>query len=136
MADKKTRSEAALLVLVVFLLGAIAGGTANHLWGERVWGKQPAVGQSSRDQIVSRMTNDLKLTPGQAQQFGAIVDDTRSKIRDDYAAADSQRDNLRAHGRDRIRAILNADQIPKFDALMKKLDEDRKKDQQAQPQTH
>jgi Spy/CpxP family protein refolding chaperone len=136
MADKKTRSEAALLVLVVFLLGAIAGGTANHLWGERVWGKQPAVGQSSRDQIVSRMTNDLNLTPDQAQQFGAIVDDTRSKIRDDYAAADSQRDNLRAHGRDRIRAILNADQIPKFDALMKKLDEDRKKDQQAQPQTH
>ena len=72
MADKKTRSEAALLVLVVFLLGAIAGGTANHLWGERVWGKQPAVGQPSRDQIVSRMTNDLKLTPDQAQQFGAI----------------------------------------------------------------
>jgi hypothetical protein len=32
MADNKTRSEAAILVLVVFLLGVIAGGTANHLW--------------------------------------------------------------------------------------------------------
>src|SRR5579871_3173494 len=73
MADNKTRSEAALLVLVVFLLGAIAGGTATHLWGDRVWGKQPAPGQASREQIVNRMTNELKLTPEQAQQFGAIV---------------------------------------------------------------
>ena len=103
MANAKTRSEAAVLVLIVFLLGAIAGATANHLWGERVWGKQ----------------------------FGEVVDDTRAKIHADYSEADSQRDQLRLQGREKIRAILTPEQRPKFDELMRQLDEDRKKDPNA-----
>jgi Spy/CpxP family protein refolding chaperone len=128
MANAKTRSEAAVLVLIVFLLGAIAGATANHLWGERVWGKQLPPSPPTREQIVDRMTKDLSLTPDQAKQFGDIVDDTRSKIHADYAAADTERDSLRLQGRDRIRAILTPDQRPKFDAIMQKIDEERKKD--------
>jgi uncharacterized protein YneF (UPF0154 family) len=119
MENAKTRSEAAVLVLIVFLLGAIAGGTANHLWGERVWGKQLPPAPPTREQIVDKMTKELSLTPDQA------------KIHADYTAADAQRDQLRSAGRDRIRAILTADQRPKFDALMQKLDEDRKKDPNA-----
>ncbi len=131
MENAKTRSEAAVLVLIVFLLGAIAGGTANHLWGERVWGKQLPPAQATREQIVDKMTKELSLTPDQAKQFGDIVDDTRSKIHADYTAADAQRDELRAAGRERIRAVLTPDQRPKFDAIMQKLDEERKKDPNA-----
>jgi Spy/CpxP family protein refolding chaperone len=131
MVNAKTRSEAAVLVLIVFLLGAIAGGTANHLWGERVWGKQLPPAQPTREQIVDKMTKELSLTPDQAKQFGDIVDDTRGKIHADYTAADAQRDQLRAAGRDRIRAILTPGQRPKFDAIMQKLDEERKKDPNA-----
>jgi Spy/CpxP family protein refolding chaperone len=131
MENAKTRSEAAVVVLIVFLLGAIAGGTANHLWGERVWGKQLPPAPPTREQIVDKMTKELSLTPDQAKQFGDVVDDTRAKIHADYTAADAQRDQLRSAGRDRIRAILTADQRPKFDALMQKLDEDRKKDPNA-----
>jgi uncharacterized protein YneF (UPF0154 family) len=131
MADVKTRSEAAVLILIVFLLGAILGGTANHLWGERVWGKQLPPSPPTSVQIVTHMTSELGLTPDQQKQFGAIVDDTRTQIHSDYDAADAQRDAIRAKGRDRIRAILSADQRPKFDAIMKKLDEDRKKDPNA-----
>jgi Spy/CpxP family protein refolding chaperone len=133
MANAKTRSEAAILVLIVFLLGAVLGGTANHLWGERVWGKQLPPAPPTRDQIVSHMTKDLNLTPDQAQQFGVIVDDTRAQIHSAYSAADTERDEIRAHGRDRIRAVLTPEQRPKFDAIMQKVDEDRKKEQQAQP---
>jgi Spy/CpxP family protein refolding chaperone len=131
MENAKTRSEAAVVVLIVLLLGAIAGGTANHLWGERVWGKQLPPAPPTREQIVDKMTKELSLTPDQAKQFGDVVDDTRAKIHADYTAADAQRDQLRSAGRDRIRAILTADQRPKFDALMQKLDEDRKKDPNA-----
>ena len=131
MVNTKTRSEAAVLVLIVFLLGAIAGATANHLWGERVWGKQLPTQPPTREQIVDKMTKDLGLTPDQAKQFGDIVDDTRTKIHADYSAADTQRDQLRLQGREKIRAILTPDQRPKFDAIMQKLDEDRKKDPNA-----
>jgi Spy/CpxP family protein refolding chaperone len=131
MANAKTRSEAAVLVLIVFLLGAIAGATANHLWGERVWGKQLPPQPPTREQIVDKMTKELSLTPDQAAQFGAVVDDTRAKIHADYSAADTQRDQLRMQGREKIRAILTPEQRPKFDAIMQKLDEDRKKDPNA-----
>jgi Spy/CpxP family protein refolding chaperone len=127
MANTKTRSEAAVLDLIVFLLGAIAGATANHLWGERVWGDHTPAPPPTREQIVDKMTHDLNLTPDQAKQFGEIVDDTRAKIHADYTEADAQRDQLRSAGRDRIRAILTAEQRPKFDELMRQLDEERKK---------
>ena len=54
MENSKTRREAALLVFVVFLLGVLLGGLGNHLWGERVWGRQNPLGSPTRDQLVER----------------------------------------------------------------------------------
>ena len=76
------------------------------------------------------MTHELQLTPDQQQQLGAIVDDTKAKIRAAYAPADAQRDQLRQQGRARIRAILTPEQLPKFEAFMARIDEQRKKDKE------
>ena len=65
--------------------------------------------------------------------MGAIVDDTRAKIRTAYVPADAQREELRQQGRARIRAILTPEQLPKFEAFMQRLDEQRKKDEAQQP---
>jgi hypothetical protein len=130
MENSKTRSEAAMLVLVVFVLGVLLGGLGNHLWGERVWGRQTPPAPPSRTQIVSELTHELQLTPDQQQQLGAIVDDTKAKIRAAYAPADAQRDQLRQQGRARIRAILTPEQLPKFEAFMARIDEQRKKDKE------
>lgn len=130
MENSKTRSEAAILVLVVFVLGVLLGGLGNHLWGERVWGRQTPPGPPSRTQIVSELTRELQLTPDQQQQLGAIVDDTKSRIRAAYAPADAQREQLRQQGRARIRAILTPEQLPKFEAFMARIDEQRKKDKE------
>jgi Spy/CpxP family protein refolding chaperone len=132
MENSKTRSEAAILVLVVFVLGVLLGGLGNHLWGERVWGRQNPPGPMSRGQIVSELTGELQLTPNQQQQLGAIVDDTKAKIRAAYAPADAQREQLRQQGRARIRAILTPEQLPKFEAFMARIDEQRKKDKDAE----
>jgi hypothetical protein len=133
MQNTKTRSEAAVLVIVVFFLGALLGGVGNHLWGERVWGKQiSSSGHPSRDQMVRSLTEDLQLNAEQQQQLGAIIDDTKSQIHAIYAPADAQREVLRQKGRDRIRAILTPEQKPKFEAFMQHLDEERKKSEQEQ----
>ena len=134
MENSKTRREAALLVFVVFLLGVLLGGLGNHLWGERVWGRQNPLGSPTRDQLVNDLTHELQLTPDQQQQLGVIVDDTRGEIHAAYAPADVQREELRQQGRARIRAILTPDQLPKFEAFMQRLDEQRKKDQALKPQ--
>ena len=130
MQNTKTRGEAAVLVIVVFLLGALLGGVGNHVWGDRVWGKQTSPAHPTRDQLVASLTHELQLDAGQQQQLGVIIDDTRAQIHAVYAPADAQRETLRQGGRNRIRAILTPEQKPKFEAFMQNLDEQRKKSEQ------
>lgn len=130
MQNTKTRGEAAILVIVVFFLGALLGGVSNHLWGERVWGKQISSAHPTRDQMVASLTQDLQLNADQQQQLGAIIDDTKSQIHAIYAPVDVQREAVRQKGRARIRAILTPEQKPKFEAFMQHLDEERKKSEQ------
>jgi Spy/CpxP family protein refolding chaperone len=130
MPNNKTRSEAAILVIVVFFLGVLLGGVGNHVWGERVWGRQTSFAHPSRDQLVAALTQNLQLNAEQQQQLGAIIDDTRAQIHVVYAPADAQREELRQKGRNRIRAILTPEQKPKFDAFMQRVDEERKKSEQ------
>lgn len=136
MENSKTRGEAAILVLVVFVLGVLLGGLGNHLWGERVWGHSTPPGPPSHTQIVSELTSELQLTSDQQQQLSAIVEDTRAKIHAAYAPADAQREQLRQQGRARVRAILTPEQLPKFEAFMARIDEQRKKEAEQHPSSH
>ncbi|MGA2846396.1 MAG: hypothetical protein ABSF68_13315 [Candidatus Acidiferrales bacterium] len=133
MDNTKKRGEAAVLVLVVFLLGALLGGVGNHVWGERVWGKQIINTQPTRNEIVGDLTRDLQLTPDQQKQLGSIVDDTRAQWRTLYTTIEPQHEQIRQQSRDRIRAILTPDQKPKFEEFMHRIDEQRKKDEQQLP---
>lgn len=130
MDNDKKRGEAAVLILVVFLLGALLGSVGNHLWGERVWGKQITNGPPSKGQIVRDLTRELQLTADQQKQLSSIVDDTRAQVRALYNTVEPQHEQLRQRGRDRIRAVLTPDQRPKFEQFMKRIDEQRKKDEQ------
>jgi len=130
MDNTKKRGEAAVLVFVVFLLGALLGGVGNHVWGERVWGKQIINTQPTRNEIVGDLTRDLQLTPDQQKQLGSIVDDTRAQWRTLYTTIEPQHEQIRQQSRDRIRAILTPDQKPKFEEFMHRIDEQRKKDEQ------
>ena len=129
MDNTKKRGEAAVLVLVVFLLGALLGGVGNHVWGERVWGKQIINTQPTRNEIVGELTRDLQLTPDQQKQLGSIVDDTRAQWRTLYTTIEPQHEQIRQQSRDRIRAILTPDQKPKFEEFMHRIDEQRQKDE-------
>jgi len=129
MENNKTNREAALLVVVVFLLGIVLGGLAVHVWGDRIWAQQITTGPRSRDQVIADFTRELSLTPEQQQQLGAIVDDTRMRWRALYAPLDDQHEQIRQQSRDKIRAILTPEQRPKFEDFLKRLDQQRKKDQ-------
>jgi len=130
METTKARREAAILFVVVFLLGALLGGIGNHLWQERVAGHEPAssVLRPTRAHIIEESTRELQLTPDQQKQFAAIIDDTRHKWQVLYEPLDAQREQIRQDGRGRIRAMLAPDQQLKFDDLMRRLDDRRKKE--------
>jgi Spy/CpxP family protein refolding chaperone len=127
MENGKTRREAALLVVVVFVLGVLLGGVADHLFGARVIGSLTP--PRTRDQLIGQLTSQLSLTPDQQKQLTSIVDDTRTQWHALYAPLDAQHEQIRQQGRDRIRAILTPEQKPKFEDFMQRLDEQRKRDQ-------
>lgn len=121
----RTKREAAVLVFVVFVLGLLVGGVGNHLWGERVWGHQEVPvrqGPPSRTQVLNEFTHELQLTPDQQEKVGAIIDETRAQ----WVA---QHETVRQQGRERIRAVLTPEQLPKFEQFVQRIDEQRKKDQ-------
>jgi Spy/CpxP family protein refolding chaperone len=129
MESNKTKREAAVLVLVVFVLGLLLGVAGNHVWGERVWGRVNFSQDvhPSRNQVIDDLTHKLELTPEQQTKLASIVDDTRSKWDALYAPLEPEKERIRLEGRQRIRALLTPDQQKKYDVFTQHLDEQRKK---------
>ena len=127
MAAARARSEAAILVAVVFLLGVLLGGVGNHLWSERVWGMRAEATSPQPKHLDAQLTQELQLTAGQQKQIHAIIEETQTRWRVLYAPLEEQRDRIREESHDQIREVLMPDQKPKFDAFMKRIDESRKK---------
>jgi Spy/CpxP family protein refolding chaperone len=126
MATTKARGEAAVLVAVVFVLGILLGGVGNHLWGERVWGMRDTTPPQTH--LSVELTQELQLTPDQQKQMKAIIADTQLKWHALYAPLESQRTEIREQSHDQMRKVLTPEQEPKFDAFMRRLDEQRKRD--------
>lgn len=133
MAAAKARSEAAMLVALVFLLGILLGGVGTHLWGERVWGVRADVPVPQQKHLDVQLTQDLQLTGDQQKQLRVIIEDTQSKWRALYRPLEGQRDQIREESHDQMRAILTPEQKPQFDAFMKRLDEQRKLNEDKNP---
>jgi len=131
METTKGRGQAVVLVVIVFFLGALLGGVGIHMWTEHAWRGIRMPGQlPPRNQVISEMTRELQLTSDQQKQLAVIIDDTRAQVRALYAPLDSQHEQIRQRGRDRVRAILTPEQLPKFEQFIKRIDEQRKKDQE------
>jgi hypothetical protein len=128
METNNGRREAAILFVLVFLLGVLFGGVGNHMWNQRVAGQPRVVTNATRNEILTSCTHELQLTPDQQKQLGVIIDDTRAKWIALYSPLDAQKEAIRQEGRQRIREILNPAQRQKFDGFMRQLDEQRKKD--------
>jgi Spy/CpxP family protein refolding chaperone len=141
--------KAISLVVVLFLLGVALGSVGEYLWNAHVLAAQ----HRHPPGPVQQLKEELGLTADQAKQFDSVITDERAKFHDldaqrraewapKYHELDAQRDaewdpkwdQVRQQGRDQIRAILTPEQRTKFDAFVKKFDEDRRKRQQQQQQ--
>jgi LTXXQ motif family protein len=142
MSNSSISWKAIGLVVVVFVLGIALGGVGTHLWEVRVLASQ------QHPDFVKQLKSELQLSPEQASKVDAILNDDHSKFHaldtqrhaewdSKYDALDKQRhaewdpryDQVRQQGRDSIRAILTPDQKVKFEAFLKRLDEERQKQQ-------
>jgi Spy/CpxP family protein refolding chaperone len=121
--------KAALWVGAVFLLGAALGGVLGYLFAHRpVSAANPPLSEPERRaQKVQEATKELSLTPQQAQQLDAILMQRHADTKAIHDQTDTQIDAVRQKGRAQVRAILTPDQLPKFEAMLKRIDEERKR---------
>jgi Spy/CpxP family protein refolding chaperone len=105
-------------VLLVFLLGAIAGAAVVYRVGhQRVDAVLSGRGGATVDLIVRRLTRSLDLDSVQRDQVRAIVTETRRDIVEIRKPVQPQIESAIERSRVRVRAILRPDQQEKFDRI-------------------
>jgi Spy/CpxP family protein refolding chaperone len=75
---------------------------------------------------VAMFTRDLNLNPEQQKQIQAILTDTRARYAEIHSHADPEYERARHEGREKIRQILTPEQLPKFEDLLRRFDEERR----------
>ncbi|HMD30582.1 MAG TPA: hypothetical protein VKG84_01650 [Candidatus Acidoferrales bacterium] len=121
------KSKAAVLVLCVFLAGAVVGGLSVHLFGENMFhtGASPTSYPMTKGEILRQFDRQLALSPAQHAQISGILDDTVTEYNRLYSPISIQIEDARQQGRTRIRAVLTPEQLSKFEAYIHQLDEQR-----------
>jgi Spy/CpxP family protein refolding chaperone len=129
MSETAATRKAALWVGAVFLLGAALGGVLGYLFAHRpVNAASPPLSEPERRaQKVQQLTKELALTPQQAQQLDAIMQQRHTETKAIHDQTEAQLDAVRQKGRAQVRAILTPEQLPKFEEFLKQMDEERKR---------
>jgi Spy/CpxP family protein refolding chaperone len=134
MNENSAKRRAALWVAVVFVLGAALGGLFGYFYGHRstVAAANPPLSEPQRRaQRVEQLTQELGLTNDQKQQLDSALSQLHAEYKSIHDQSNqqlnSQMDEARQKGRDQIRAILTPEQKPKFEAFLKRIDEERKR---------
>ena len=119
--------KAVLLVFVLFLLGVAVGGLGTYAVTTHVLAARPQMSLAHNPgQVMARFTRELELTPDQQSQIQAIFNDTRGKYAQLHERLDPEYEQVRQQGRQRIRQVLTPEQLPKFEELLRQLDEERR----------
>jgi len=129
MTDTAATRKAALWVGAVFLLGAALGGVLGYLFAHRPVSaaNQPLSESERRAKKTAELKSELALTPQQSQQLDAILEHWHSETKTIRDQTEAQIEAIRQKGRNEIRAILTPEQQPKFQELLKRFDEERKR---------
>jgi Spy/CpxP family protein refolding chaperone len=130
-----TKQKASIWLALVFALGLAIGGMFGYNFAHKIYaaGKSPVPMSEPerRAARVAEMTKELALTPEQSQKLDATLHQAHDEMRAIHEKADADVDAIRQKARAEMRGSLTPEQLPKFEAFVKKVDEERKK-QQAQ----
>jgi Spy/CpxP family protein refolding chaperone len=119
--------KAVLLVSVLFVLGIALGSVGTYLVTARALAARPqATLAHTPGHTMAMYTRDLNLSADQQSQIQAILSDTRAHYAALHEKLDPEYEQVRKQGRDRIRQLLTPEQRPKFEDLLRQMDEDRR----------
>jgi len=134
MDANQNNRKAVLVVLVLFVLGIALGSLGTYVVTTRVLAARPQGALARNPGHMAMFTRDLNLNPDQQTQIQAIMNDTRARYAELHQKLDPEYEQVRHEGRERIRQVLTSEQRPKFEDLLRQIDEDRR--QRQAPEGH
>jgi hypothetical protein len=130
-----TRKKAAIWLALVFVLGTATGGVFGYSLARRSYAATKTVVPSEaerRAKKLAEMTQEIGLTADQAQKADGVIKEAQTEIRAIRDKSEADVDVVRMRTRDEMRAFLAAEQKPKFEAYVQRMDEERKKQKELQ----
>jgi Spy/CpxP family protein refolding chaperone len=109
--------KAGVLLLAVFLAGALVGGAVAHL--------RPSMPGRDANGMLKHMTEELDLTQVQQDSIKAVLDRYRPAMDSAWAEVRPRIETVRARIRSDIAAQLTAAQRTKYEEMMKHHDDAR-----------
>jgi uncharacterized membrane protein len=122
----KSKTSAALLLFLTFVLGGIAGAVSYSLYHNQV-AAEARRSSSARDP-VNQMARALDLDAKQKQMLKQIMEESRDRYHALSQQMRPQYDAIRDESRRLIRQILREDQKARFEEFLRNLDAQRQRD--------
>lgn len=120
--------KAIISIIVVFLLGSLAGGLVTHeIYQHRI--ESFIRGEPKRELIVQRLNHELNLDTAQLAQLRVIVKETDAGIKNARKQIRPQIEEILESSQNRVRAILRPDQLEKYEKIITERKKRREKDE-------
>jgi hypothetical protein len=129
------RKKAAIWLALVFILGTATGGVFGYSLARRSYAATKTVMPSEAERRAKKladMTKEIGLTADQAQKAEGVIKEAQTEIRAIHEKSDAEVDVVRMKTRAEMRQFLTADQLPKFEQFVQRLDAERKKQKETQ----
>ena len=115
----KSKLGIALLAILIFLLGGVAGGAGYYLYCEHL--KTKVATYPKVDDVLEWMAKELKLDAQQKVAVRANIVYVREQYRALSQEFRPRYDALRKESDDRMNALLREDQKPLFEKFLEKI---------------
>ena len=131
MMTAEIKQKAAIWLLLVFVLGAAVGGVFGYGFARKSYAATivtaPSLSEPERRaKRLAEMKETLGLSEEQVQKADGLILEGHKAMKAIRDKSDAQCDAVRMHAREEMRAFLTPEQKPKFEEMMRKLDEERK----------
>jgi Spy/CpxP family protein refolding chaperone len=131
--------KARMWLAVVFVVGAAIGAVFGYSFGHRGYdaalatSKPPLSEPERRAHRVADMTKELGLTPEQSLKADEVIRQAHQEMKAIRDKSEQDVDAVRQKARNQMRAFLTPEQLPKFEAMVQRMDQQRKAQQPPGP---
>lgn len=136
-SKKNSQSKARLIVVSVFVIGFAAGALALNLYQSLNGSNKKDPRRGGTEFLIGKMNEEVGLTSDQQEKIRKILDETSDKYKQIRVEIDplvkpfEPRFNaVRQESRDRIRALLSSEQLPKYEEMVQKHDKMREQERE------